>query len=344
VTPRRLAACAALLTAACGARVPLSELPEAPIAVVHRSPEQSRRHAEAMGDLEQPAGSTQRTSIYGTPEAIARVEDISRYFKRVVSGATDDATANRFPGRLGLLHPRSGRIEPVAAAWGEAIPHDWSADRSRLLLSALVDSYAQLFELELASGELRPVTRGPDVHPGGCFGPNGSTVMMTARVVGAEVESRIEILEPGNPTPRALTAGPHDYSPTCAPDGSSVVYLTAPKRGVVWLMSLELRPEALPRRLGPGLEPRFCADGEWIVYSAPIRRGTKLWRVRADGSGRSPIGDGVLDEKAPACSPDGRFLVYGVTEDHLERLYLRRFDGSGDTLLYADADVWHPVW
>jgi Tol biopolymer transport system component len=120
--------------------------------------------------------------------------------------------------------------------------------------------------------------------------------------------------------------------------------VASPKPGVEWLMSLDLRAAAEPRRLGPGRDARFCGDGEWIVYSAPIRRGKKLWRVRPDGSGRSPIGAGVLDEKAPSCSPDGRFLVYGVSEEHRERLYLRRFDGSGDTLLYADADAWHPVW
>jgi Tol biopolymer transport system component len=333
VTRRLAAALAALASAACGAPgVPPDELPEAPIAVVFRTPEQSRRHAEALAEQEQPAEAGQRTSLDGTPEAIARVEDVARYFKQL-AGVGDSEAARRFPGRLGLLSAR-----------GEAVPHDWSNDRSRLLISALVDEYAQLFELDVAHGELRPLTRGPDVHPAGCYGPNGSIVMMTARVEGEDVKSQLEILEPGNPTPRALSAGPRDYAPTCAPDGSHVAYASTPAPRASWLMSLELREGAEPRRLGPGREPRFCADGEWIVYTAPIRRGTRIWRVRPDGSGRSPIGQGVLDEKAPACSPDGRLVVYGVTEEHRENLYLKRFDGSGDTLLVADADVWQAVW
>jgi TolB protein len=167
--------------------------------------------------------------------------------------------------------------------------------------------------------------------------------MMTARLREGQVQSQIEILEPGDPTPRVLSPGPHDFSPACAPDGSMVAYVASPKPGIEWLMSVDPAAPAEPRRLGPGRDPRFCG-GEWIVYSAPIRRGTKLWRVRPDGTGRSPIGGGVLDEKSPTCSPDGRHLVYGVTEDHFERLYLRRVDGSGDTLLYAEADAWHPVW
>jgi hypothetical protein len=33
-----------------------------------------------------------------------------------------------------------------------------------------------------------------------------------------------------------------------------------------------------------------------------------------------------------------------VTEKHRERLHLKRFDGSGDRILYADSSVSHPVW
>jgi hypothetical protein len=123
-----------------------------------------------------------------------------------------------------------------------------------------------------------------------------------------------------------------------------VAYVTAPRRDVEWVMVRDLEGDAEPRRLGPGREPRFCGAGTWIVYTAPIQRGTKIWRVRADGTGRSPIGRGVLNETTPACSPDAGMVVYGVTEDHLERLYVRRFDGTGDRILYADGDASHPVW
>jgi len=66
--------------------------------------------------------------------------------------------------------------------------------------------------------------------------------------------------------------------------------------------------------------------------------------VRADGSGRSPIGTTVLDETAPTCSPDGRLVVYNVIEEEREILYVKRFDGSGDRILYSDSSASHPVW
>jgi hypothetical protein len=66
--------------------------------------------------------------------------------------------------------------------------------------------------------------------------------------------------------------------------------------------------------------------------------------MRADGSGRSPVGRGVLDESTPSCSPDGGMVVYGASEDYFETLYVRRFDGSGDRILYADSSATQPVW
>jgi Tol biopolymer transport system component len=277
-------------------------------------------------------------------ESVARVEDVADYLKSVVTPEAAAAAAREFPGRLGLLDPRTRKVETLAAAWGEAKPQAWSADRERLLFSALVDEFAQLFELDVTRNEVRRITRGPEVHPAGCHGPDGSYLLMTVRVVKDEVQSRLELLEPGSTNPRPITSGPRDHLPTCSPDGSIVVYVTEPNWKTKWVMARDLRGSEEPRRLGPGSEPRFCGRGEWIVYSAPIQRGTRIWRVRPDGSGRSPIGRGVLDETAPTCSPDGRLVVYTATEEQRERLYVKRFDGSGDRILYADSNASHPVW
>ena len=337
---------AGLAAMACGIQgVPAAEIPELPIAVVYRSPEESRRHAEMLAAQDERKQQTRADAPPPVEEAgVARVKDIASYMKTVMTGVASEPASRRFPGRLGWLQPRTLRIEAVASAWGEAVPHAWSADRSRLLFTALVDKFAQVFELEVASGELRPITHGPEAHPAGCYGPDASYVLMTARIVNDEMQSQIEILDAGSASPRPLTSGPRDYAPTCAADASAVAYVTAPQRGVEWVMVRDLGGSAEPRRLGPGREPRFCGAGAWIVYTAPIQRGTKIWRVRADGTGRSPIGRGVLDEMAPACSPDGGMVVYGVKEDYLERLYVRRFDGTGDRILYADGDASHPVW
>jgi hypothetical protein len=349
---RRLATgFAALAAAACSiSGLPDAEIPQAPIAIVNRTPEDSRQRAEALADQEKDQAAQRGRPVESPGQAgqagqtVARVKDVQRYLKSVVSPEAMQAIERKFPGRLALLDPRTRKIETLAAAWGDAVPQAWSADRSKLLFTALVDEFAQLFEFDVGKGEMRPITHGPEAHPAGCHGPGGSYVMMTADVIDDEPLSRIEILEPGSTRPRPLTSGPRDHSPTCASDGSVVVYVTEPSQGVQWVMARDLRGDQAPRRLGPGSEPQFCGSSEWLVYTAPIQRGSKIWRMRADGTGRSPVGRGVLDETAPTCSPDGRLVAYNVVEGRVEILYVKRFDGSGDRILYNDSSATHPVW
>jgi Tol biopolymer transport system component len=66
--------------------------------------------------------------------------------------------------------------------------------------------------------------------------------------------------------------------------------------------------------------------------------------MRPDGSGRTPLGKGAHDERSPAVSPDGRFVAFIAEESGLDRLFVRRMDGSGDRILLGDGAVAWPVW
>jgi Tol biopolymer transport system component len=66
--------------------------------------------------------------------------------------------------------------------------------------------------------------------------------------------------------------------------------------------------------------------------------------MRIDGSGRTPIGPTVRSEGSPAISPDGKYVVYVSKHNGLDRLFVKRFDGTGDTLLYDGAAVEGPIW
>ena len=107
------------------------------------------------------------------------------------------------------------------------------------------------------------------------------------------------------------------------------------------LVNLE---DSVEHRLGPGREPSFSPLGDWIVYSAPSREGWRLRRIRADGSARSRFGPSLRDEKMPSISPDGRFVVYVGESTGLERLFVRRMDGTGDRSLVDTGAVFSPVW
>jgi Tol biopolymer transport system component len=97
--------------------------------------------------------------------------------------------------------------------------------------------------------------------------------------------------------------------------------------------------------LRPGRAPRFSARGDWIVYAAANGRASRIFRIRADGSGRAPIGGGRQDEAWPSASPDGRLVAYVARGSGSPYASSRApLDGSGDRILLASGEGEHPVW
>lgn len=338
--------------------VPQSELPDAPIAFSYRTPEEARRRAEDWADQQQRAGGgldprLVQPSRPDVADLVASEDNVNEILERLLGRAPGEP--DRHLGRLALLDPRSGAIDVIEAARRGAIPLAWSEDRKRLLFAQPGSADFQIYEYERERKTVRPVTHGPDSHTQACYGPQGRVVVATVDTREQPVRSRIAVSGPGGRPPfRALTEGPADHSPACRPDGQIVVFVreeagqaprfdaAAPPRSD--LISLDLR-DGSRRRLSPGRHPSFGPDGEWVVYAAPYQRELRIWRIRADGTGRAPVGRGMRPEARPALSPDGALVAYVAGEDPPRRhLYLRRFDGSGDRILFADGDGEFPVW
>ncbi len=332
----RLTSLLALLAAAAcqGPGVPTAEFSSRPIALNFLDGEQSRRRAERLAEAEEGRKPGKK--------GVARVDDVARYLKFLAGDA--GRPGGEFVGRLSLLDPASGEVTPLASARPGALPQDRSADGDRLLFAQPVGEQLQLFELRHRSGEVRRLTRGPLVHPQGCYGPDGRVVSMTAGVESGRAVSRIEIAAGRGAGAQRISEGPLDHSPACAPDGSAIAWVQRDARGRESILATTLPFEGEPLRLGPGREPSFSPDGRWIVYSARAKGRWTLYRVRPDGGGRAPIGIGTIDQMQPAVSPDGRLVVYVAQDGYYRRLYLRRFDGSGDRILLDDGDAEQPVW
>jgi Tol biopolymer transport system component len=325
-----------------GAALRPAELPDAPIAIHWRDAVAARKHAEWLAS-QQPDTDAPRGRA-----GVAKVDDIAAYLGALAGTGQRAPSAQEGAGRLALLDPRSGTVEPVEAALRDAIPVAWSEPGRRLVFSQFDGDVRQLYELDLTRGEVRRLTRGPNAHSRGCLLPDGSVVASSAGRApaadgGLAVVSRIVRRRPGSAAPEPLSEGPADHSPTCAPDGGAVVWVSRGPKGRESLVSRQ-PPEALPRAIGPGREPSFSRDGQWVIYAAPVGRSWRVLRVRPDGSGRAPVGASQLDEHQPALSPDGRFALVVVHDGHARRLHVRRFDGSGDRILFDDGDAEFPAW
>lgn len=327
-----------LLGACAGHAVRLAELPEAPLAIRYRTPQESRERLELLEDLR---GEAQ------TRAGVMRLGDL----ERVLGGGGLGARAARDrldDAHLALLNPRDSRVRPLRNLPRNPVPLDWASGRGRLLLAATVKTGRQLFELDPASGLLDPATYGPEEHPMGCYLSEELLAVAQAtparNPVGAEV--RIGVTERRGGAVRLLSPGPLDLDPACSPDGRRIAFNRAVEDGSRRIAVVEADGKDV-RELVPGVDPAFTPDGEWIVYSAPTSKGQRIWRVRPDGSGRAPVGrrwESDVDEVSPAVSPDGRFVAYVLREGDREHLRLRRLDGQGDRPLLEHGDGFSPVW
>lgn len=324
-----------------GNLVDISKLPEDVIAVRLWENEEARQRKEVMAELEGQHGDRRRLGVM----------DLNRITNRSRPGGSADPS-NRFPGRLALINPRTFEVTfPPQAPLG-ARPLSWSADRQRLIFTSnRQHGRFQIFELDFGSGEVKPLSMGRGNVVAAAHAAD-SGFAYGAISLDAEGEIRMEILK-REPRSRDQVLAEEvairhiDYSP----DGRRLAYapqtlaeLARSGQSLPNLVIQDVEPGGRRRELGPGVHPVFSPDGEWIVYSARRGKNLRTYRMRVDGTGRTPLGETVRNEDTPAISPDGKFVVYVSEHNGLSRLFVKRFDGTGDRLLYDDAAVEWPIW
>jgi Tol biopolymer transport system component len=106
---------------------------------------------------------------------------------------------------------------------------------------------------------------------------------------------------PDNPPLRLTNNSVDDRDPDWSPDGSKIVYESG---GVIRVMS---RDGDAKRSLGSGYDPAFSPDGKRIAFVDVVDGKYGIWKMRADGTGRSKL----TDDEGYAGFP--WFYVYGPT-------------------------------
>ncbi len=337
-----VAAACALLTGCSSIGLSLDELPSDPIAVTWWEPEPARRRAELLDQQKAQQEAEEQKA------GVARVEAIGQLF-----GAPGDrADMSRFPGRLALVDPQTAQVTPVRSVPRGALPLSWSDDHQRLLFLSNHRGTIQIYEFSRESEEVRTITSGPNPHMYAAYGKDHQITYLEVVVRDGAQFERIWVTDTAGGSPRVVLEDQNAQTMRLSPDGKKLLYvrrLPTPlgREERVELVSLDLAT-GHEQRMGAGREPSFSPIGDWIVYSSPSRAGWRLRRMRPDGSARSPVVGGIRDEKMPAVSPDGRFVAYvgeamGL-ERSLERLFVRRVDGSGDRILLDSGSVFAPVW
>lgn len=333
-----------------GPGVAREEISEDPIAFIFHSEDEARRRAEVY----EKRAATDARSGSENP-TIVHLNSFRDYLEEAFGSRSADDVA----GRLSLMNPRNKRVTVIESARKGAIPLAWSPNRDRLLFAQWDLGRLQLFELERDSRVVSQLTKGPDHHPQGCYGPDGRVIAVVAkrakltedrsgstenRSGRGKLVSRIAVMGPSDAV-ELISPGPADGEPACSPDGTAVAYvrLFPDARGEIWIHAFA--DEEPARAIAQGREPSFSPDGEWIVYSRAVGNAPALWRIRRDGTGRTRLGRGSgAAEYGPVVSPDGSLVIYESVFENRYRLFVRRFDGTGDRVLFSDGDGTHAVW
>ena len=256
---------------------------------------------------------------------------------------------SRFPGHLCLVDPRTAEVTAIPEAPPGALPMAWSNDHDRLLFLSNHRDGVQVYEYSRSKDEIRTITYGEHPHLSADYGLGEQIVLLQVVRDKRRRFERVFVTDHQGRSPRVVFEDRSAETVRLSPDGKSLLYVRRSVPG----FGRSARPSELvavdlatgdERTLGRGREPSFSPIGDWIVYSAPSRNGWRLRRMRPDGSARSPVASGIRDEKMPSVSPDGQFVVYVGEATGLERLFVRRMDGSGDRNLLDAGAVFAPVW
>lgn len=214
---------------------------------------------------------------------------------------------------------------PVSAAAQSASPDGDAGERRsdralhRILVHRLVfvstrgSGTADLWILDLGSGEVRSLTEGP----GGGFRPSWSSDGERIAIgVGSFFQMRdeparvVSVRADGSETRELTEAPPNSGFPSYSPDGSRIVYRVwgGGQRGLRILDLQDGNVTELTR--GYDNFPAWSPTGGRIAFTRSVEGDFDIHTVRPDGSELTRLTAAPGNDAHPAWSPDGEHLLF----------------------------------
>jgi Tol biopolymer transport system component len=178
------------------------------------------------------------------------------------------------------------------------------------------------------------------------FSPDGRQVAVTSLSPGGGLAGDIWIFNLGQATLSRLTfEGRHQF-PEWSPDGRRVIFAGLAGSGAMrWIPSAGGEMDSLFQRPGALIfEGILTRDQRNIVYRLGGIPGD-LYHARRDSLSEPQVLVATpFDERAPALSPDDRWLAYVSNETGRDEIYVRPFPGGGGRWMVSAAGGTEPRW
>lgn len=221
----------------------------------------------------------------------------------------------------------------------------WSPDGTRVAYVAAAGRFAQLFVLDLATGERRQLTQGEHLNAEPRWSPDGRSLVFISQQDGPSQIHRIEA--DGSQRRRLSALGTDESAPSWSPDGKRIAFVRIAGKRDVWVMDAD-GSNAQAIAIGPADEdsPTWSPDGSQLIYAVRQPQLTEFRRLDL----RSGEAQRLLRHQAQAhslrISPDGHRLAFLSGEGGRPMsLWVADADGGAARRLNEpSADDMSPQW
>ncbi|HLK11039.1 MAG TPA: Tol-Pal system beta propeller repeat protein TolB [Candidatus Binatia bacterium] len=262
-----------------------------------------------------------------------------------------------FDSEIAFVSNRGGRLkdvylltfdrdEPVRLTDERSIvgAPEWRPDGRAILFRSYREHFPYLYEIDLASRQVRKLVPGTVPVLNGAWSPDGSRLLVTRDRGG---DSNIDLLDRAGHLLRHVTD--HwaiDVSPSWSPDGQHFVFCSS-RTGSPQIYVSDVDGGPLRRLSATGsynTSPVWSPKGDHIAYTTRAGGAFQVVVVDADGADPHTITSAGSNED-PTWSPDGRYLIFSSTRAGRHHLVMADRDGrSQHELTRGAADDTSPAW
>jgi Tol biopolymer transport system component len=259
--------------------------------------------------------------------------------------------------------PAPTATDAAARSLPEAVKPFPSGLSGTLVFQSDREGRTKIYSLDLASGQVRPLTGGeawrdenPRWSPDGtriAFKSNRAHYSGNAAEQGAADYDLYTMNADGSDVRRLTTDPANEHDPSWAPDGQSIVYSSdKDSRGDLYRLWLaDGRVERLTRHfVGRAIMPTVSPDGGRVAFAAQSMRAGQFWLFQVHildlaSKAATPLAGGG-GACWPAWMPDSSGLAYVRLDQEPSALETAKLQGGATRPLVKDAKLWsyYPDW